>query len=242
MNIINRTIIENKISNGYDFKFGDYISKGFELFKKDMGMFILAFVVIMFTSWIPFLGVCIQTNFFTICHKVENGEKGEISDLFNFEKLGTLVVYYIILIACVLVILIPMFVPIILLGDSDGNSYDSDMQSALGGGMIIGMLVMYVLLLLFMGFTYFAIPLIHFGDYKAIEALKTSYKLVKKQILMIFLFFIVVGMLASVGVIACYIGMIVSIPFSYCVMYQSYKDVLFSENAMQNEINLIKGI
>jgi hypothetical protein len=37
-----------------EFKFGEYFNKGFELFKKDMGTFILAFIFAGILSIIPF--------------------------------------------------------------------------------------------------------------------------------------------------------------------------------------------
>ena len=39
-----------------EFKFGEYFNKGFELFKKDMGTFILAFIFVLIMSLIPFCG------------------------------------------------------------------------------------------------------------------------------------------------------------------------------------------
>ena len=52
-----------------EFKFGEYFNKGFELFKKDMGTFILAFIFVLIMSLIPFCG------FLASCAAVETASK-----------------------------------------------------------------------------------------------------------------------------------------------------------------------
>jgi hypothetical protein len=54
-----------------EFKFGEYINKGFELFKKDMGTFILAFIFAGILSIIPFFIFLAFGNFIKILPEFE---------------------------------------------------------------------------------------------------------------------------------------------------------------------------
>ena len=78
--------IEAIIENGYNFKFGDYISQGFELLQKDLGSFILfAFLsilgmgVIFFIPIVGWFGVplvlypVLTAGFYIVAHKLHRG-------------------------------------------------------------------------------------------------------------------------------------------------------------------------
>ena len=68
-----------------EFKFGEYINKGFELFKKDMGTFILAFIFVLIMSLIPFCGFLGIGNFLKLARKINHGQQTSASEIFNFD-------------------------------------------------------------------------------------------------------------------------------------------------------------
>lgn len=79
-----------------------------------------------------------------------------------------------------------------------------------------------VISLLISLFTYLTIPLIVFGNFNAIDAIKTSFMLVSKQPLILIGLLIVAGIAAMVGFIGCCIGVVFTLPFIYSMTYAIY--------------------
>lgn len=79
-------------------------------------------------------------------------------------------------------------------------------------------------------FTLLMIPLIIFGNLKAIEAIKSSVLIVSKQPLVL-LGLLVVGIITTmVGFIGCCIGIVFTIPFIYSLYYAIYSEIIGFEN------------
>jgi hypothetical protein len=95
--------LQKRLSEGYSFSFGDYISKGFNLFQREIGLFIAAFLLFMLIQialgFIPIVGGLISgflvapiviVGFYIVGQKLDNEEKIELGDFFKgFEKIGT---------------------------------------------------------------------------------------------------------------------------------------------------------
>lgn len=71
-------------------------------------------------------------------------------------------------------------------------------------------------------FTYLVIPLIVFGDLKALDAIKSSIIVVSKNPLLIFAFFIVGLIGAIVGVFACCVPILFTLAFNTSMNYATY--------------------
>lgn len=75
-------------------------------------------------------------------------------------------------------------------------------------------------------FTIMMIPLIIFGNLKAVEAIEASVLIVSKKPL-ILLGLIIVGTIATmVGFIGCCIGVLFTIPFMYSLYYAIYNEII----------------
>ncbi|MFV8328300.1 hypothetical protein [Flavobacterium sp. ZS1P14] len=85
-------------------------------------------------------------------------------------------------------------------------------------GSLIAMLVSF--------FTFLTIPLIIFGDLKAIEAIKSSVIIVSKQPLVLLGLIIVSAIASMVGLIGCCIGIFFTIPFMYSMYYAIYVAII----------------
>ncbi|MCC9071103.1 hypothetical protein LNQ49_05770 [Flavobacterium sp. F-65] len=83
-----------------------------------------------------------------------------------------------------------------------------------------------VISLLISLFTYLTIPLIIFGNFNAVDAIKTSLMIVSKQPLMLTGLLIVSALGAMVGFIGCCIGVIFTIPFIYSMTYAIYSSII----------------
>ncbi|MEN2413551.1 hypothetical protein [Flavobacterium mesophilum] len=78
-------------------------------------------------------------------------------------------------------------------------------------------------------FMFFTIPLIVFGNLKAVDAIKGSITVVSKNPLMIFGVFII-GIIGSiVGVFACGVGMLFTYVFNTSMSYATYYDIFDME-------------
>lgn len=84
----------------------------------------------------------------------------------------------------------------------------------------------FVISIIITGFTLLTIPLIIFGDMKAITAIKSSVLIVSKQPLVIFGLMIIAVLLSFVGFIGCVVGVFFTIPFVYAMYYSIYESII----------------
>lgn len=81
------------------------------------------------------------------------------------------------------------------------------------------------------GLLFFTIPLIVERNLSVGEALSASYNAVKSNWFMFTLFAVVVGILASLGSFACYIGLLATYPLQFTISAIAYRDVFGVEGA-----------
>ena len=118
--------LESVFQNGYNFRLGDYISQGFSIFGKNVGLFIgytlVYFLIGIILSSIPYIGQlassiisgALSAGFFIVAHKTENKEYVEFSNFFDgFKEFVPLLLVSLISGLLVLVALIPAFVYVI---------------------------------------------------------------------------------------------------------------------------------
>lgn len=75
------------------------------------------------------------------------------------------------------------------------------------------------------GLCFFAIPLVVERGMGPVQAIQTSIEATKKDWLMFTLFAFVVGLIASIGVILCYVGALASYPLMFTITSVAYRDV-----------------
>ena len=88
------------------------------------------------------------------------------------------------------------------------------------GIRFLGIIITYIIAI----FTFLVIPLIIFGNLKAIEAIKGSCTVVSKQFFIILGLVIVAVIIACLGIIGFCIGIFFTLPFIYSMYYSIYKD------------------
>lgn len=89
-------------------------------------------------------------------------------------------------------------------------------------------------------FTFLTTPLIIFGNLQAVDAIKSSFAIVKKQPLVLFGLLIVAMIGSALGIFGLCIGIFFTLPFMYSMNYVIYKSIIgFEENS---EIEEISGI
>lgn len=101
----------------------------------------------------------------------------------------------------------------------------------LTGIQTIGILTTYTLSFL----TLLTIPLIIFGKFKAIDAIKTSIIIVMKQPLVLLALIIVAFIASMVGFIGCFIGVFFTIPFLFSMNYSIYNAIVGIDSESDSE-------
>lgn len=221
-------------ANGYEMNIGKFISEGVDLFKKDIGGFIVATILLFLMSIIPFLGVMALGNFYKICRKVDEGQKVQVGDIFDFTDFVTYLKFFVFIFVICFIIMIPIqlsLLPVLFAASSaDGNLSDTG-AALFAGGMGIWFMLVIVLLFAVTISMYFVQPLISlYGITSIRKAYSISWKLARRNFLMILVFSIVVGIISQIGVIVCGIGILFTIPLGICIKYASFKNILGSAN------------
>lgn len=195
---------EHLITDGYEFRLGDYLNRGWELFKQDIGGFVgfslLYLVAVGGSGQIPYVGWLIQTiigaplaaGFFLVANKIAKGETHEFNDFFKgFDHITQLVIGNLVMSVLVIIGLILLIFPGIYL--------------AIGYSMFI--------------------PVVIFGRFEFWPAMELSRKVVTKNWVNFFLLALVYVGIAILGILALGVGIIAAIPVIYCISYVVYDDV-----------------
>ncbi|TRX41478.1 DUF2189 domain-containing protein [Flavobacterium restrictum] len=91
-------------------------------------------------------------------------------------------------------------------------------------------------------FTMLTIPLVIFGNLKALDAIKNSFMIIAKQPMVILSLIIVAIIGACLGFIGCCIGILFTIPFIYSMNYALYSEIVgFEEAQNQEEFDFTKN-
>ena len=88
--------VAKALNSSYDFKFGDYLTRGFQLIGQEPGLFIgytvVYLLILMVCQIIPLAGMvgslvaspCLTAGFYLAARRVEQGKRLEFGDFFNF--------------------------------------------------------------------------------------------------------------------------------------------------------------
>lgn len=240
MAVLSQTTVESRIESGYEFKFGDYLSQGFKIFSKEWLLFSLYGLVSMLLLILSFLTIVgwfftmfpLMMGFCVAAEKVDRGEELHFSDFFGaFKNLGDYAIYGLIIMLCFLLVLSPfiLFAALIFFDSLDNSPFLSFGVMGLSFYMFALIFVLYPVQI----FLFFTPYLIHYGDFSAVQAMKLSFRLAKKNFWWLLLFVFVVGFISGIGQYLCLVGIFVSIAAAGCMNYAMVKDVLLNEDATE---------
>ncbi len=111
--------------------------------------------------------------------------------------------------------------------------------SILGAMVLIGLCIAVGTMLcvvpgfLAMGLLFFTLPLIVERRMGVIDAMKLSFETTRPNMWMFMLFAFVVGLMASLGQLACYVGLLVTYPLHFLITAAAYRDVFGVAGARQ---------
>ena len=237
----NTNSIQQAIDNGYELKIGDYISKGFDIFKQNPGGYIgfavLFFLISLIVNMIPLLGFLIaivitpplSVGIAISAHKQEREGSMEFGSFFKgFDYIGQLIVAYIIMLLIYMVVALPL---ILILGIGFFSAFATgDPEAIMESYQSVAKLGVWLLLIMAI-FAYVGVSmrwtnyLIVFHKYDAVSAIKTSWQLVNKRWIWHFLFLLLCGLICLLGVLALLIGLVVAYPIIMAADYAGYADI-----------------
>ncbi len=214
--------LESLINEGYTVKIGEYIGRGWEILKQNLGGFI-GFLVVVFLlnlvlGFIPPLGTIasivivgpLNAGFFLVAFKIVKDQKTTFSDFFrglNYFTPVFLASWLMTIFAATLFLLATWLLSIFKVF-----------------GFII---VITVVAELYLAVSYtFTIPLILEKRMNFWVAMETSRKVITKNWFSMFFFVLVLGLLNLGGVLMLGLGVLLTVPLSGCAIAAAYEDIV----------------
>jgi len=208
-----------------NFKFGEYINKGFELLKKDFGNVFVGFLMCFIMSIIPFCGVLAVGNYYKYLRKLTKNQPASAGEIFDFKDFMPYFILQLIIIAGFIALYIPMGVIGVMVGLATNGGEE---PSILGPIIAVPYVFLLIAVILYFTLKGFYIPALI--SFKGITDIKTAWNISKVMskgnLLNIFLFSFVVSILSQIGILACGIGIFITIPFMYAANYFAYEDAI----------------
>lgn len=202
-----------------NFRMGEYINSGYSFFKDHFGDIFVAFLLCCVMSLIPFCGLLALGNFYKYCRGLRRKERVSTGDIFNFDNFMPYFILQLILIGVLIALSVPM--PIFIMVMSGGGN-----AAAIFGIIYIVYLLFFIVAAFVLTIkTFYMTALISLGG---ITDLKTAWKMsaimTKGNGLTVFLFLFVISLLANLGILACGIGLLFTMPFVRVAIYFALED------------------
>ncbi|WP_027388345.1 hypothetical protein [Chryseobacterium gregarium] len=202
-----------------NFKMGEYIRSGYDFLKNNFGDLFVAFLLCFVMSIIPFCGLLGIGNFYRYCRGLRKGEKVSTGDIFNFDNFMPYFTMQLILIGGLILIYIPMIILMPIMANG-GNS-----SAGLGIISMVYLLFVYAAIFVVMIKAFYMVALISLGGVTDVKtAWNMSVIMGKGNGLNMFLFILVIAILGYLGILACGIGLLFTMPFVYTAQYFALED------------------
>ena len=248
--------IENVLNNGYTFQLSQYISKGFNIFGKNAGLFIGYLLVYMCISAglsiIPLIGQiasalisgALVAGYFIVADKTDRGEFVEFSNFFDgFKSWSPLVIASLLTGLLIVALLIPFgFYFFIKFGLSSfsGGRYGMPDFGALDVLVIVAFFIAMVYVSMSFIYTSFFIV---FDKMEPWAAMMTSRKVVEQSFFMHVLFSFAWGFIILISALPLLLGLLVTIPAAYCSIYAAWADITnYQEEFNEQEDDILRHL
>ena len=223
-----------KISRqGYSLNLGDFVNQAGKLVKDNLGIFVAYSatygLILLIMNLLSFVGLLaelliapsLSIGFAIAAHEARQGNRPDFSDFFKgFSRFFDLFLANLLMLLGALVCLLPL--GFVLLLDSAGRGFDSDILAIFGLFAILGCVVLVVALsVLFV----LAPHYVYFYNMPAVEALRTSFEVVKISFGSWLGFLIVVGLLMFAGAFLCGLGLLFTYPLGMAAIYVAFANI-----------------
>ena len=219
------------------FRFGDYISRGFELWKEQAGLYI-AFGILMMVATgviglIPIVGPVVNqiivspllvAGAYIFTHKLANKERPEFGAFFDVTEYAVKIIS---LYAIYVVIMVALIAPLFLMMDINMDVLSGDEEAVLEMIENISPLILLAVIpFIIIGFAIaYAPQFIIFYKLSLVDSVKFSAKLFFKHPIMLFFYFIVVGLIAISGIIGLCVGLFITYSMLFPMAYTPFRHI-----------------
>lgn len=238
--------IQQIIDGHYEFRLGDYISRGFTLMGRNPGGFIGFFVVLLLINIvlavIPIIGTLISVVIspalsmgpYIVANKVDRNEATEFGDFFKgFDRLWPLFLTSLLTGLVVLASILPGMIVMFSGGISAFDGPESPTMLWLG-------ILLILIPAVYLGVSYVFAPLfVWFYEMEPWPAMEASRKIVSKQWGLMLVFLIAIALIAASGVILLVIGFLYTAPAMICALYAAFADVARLDEEESGEADVI---
>lgn len=231
----------------YSFNFGQYISEGFSLVNRGVGLAILFTILLfginMILGNLGQLGSLIYSilispamviGFFVYCHHIKYRGKPDIQDFFSQFHRWKEILLVGLAQSAVFVVAALVFGLMTGLDWSDPFHINNLGLLELNADEITSTAMWTGVLLTLIGVVIsttlnFALPLVVFHEYSAGEAIPLSFNILKHKAIILVVFFIVTAILMILGVFGLIIAILYTIPAGYAMHYAAFDDIVGSQ-------------
>ena len=251
MKTLDYSKVEYYKTNKFKFDIGKYFNLAIDLFQKNWQPFVvysLVSVCLLILSYITIIGMILLvypllTGLLIGAERAENGQSLELKDFFGgFKHIGNYFLFTLIVFGISMIVMSPYFIfsffPLIFSDPNDMNNVNAGLMIGSTLFSIFYMFFAIIVLFVFQACMFLAPYLIHYGNMGAIDAMKTSYAIVKNNFWWFVLIALVTSLVSSMGMIACYIGAIATYPIGYMMVYFMLKDMLLTDDS-KTEIDML---
>ncbi|MFM9949441.1 MAG: hypothetical protein ACKV1O_16005 [Saprospiraceae bacterium] len=253
-------------NRSYNFEFGTYIERGFNIFWKQPGLFIAFTLIYLSVSGASndlsiivtfaantLLLPCLMVGYFLVAHKISTGASEiQFGDFFKgFDHFRNLAIVSalsgLIVIAAAIPFLLVMFIS--FFWGADGLIWDSDIQHTVSRIFTEGDFIFpfWSLLLLipsiYLSLAYSAAPFfVVFYNMEPREAMEASRKIISKRWFTIFLFSIALGFIAAMGFVVLLVGFLATFPAICCAEYAAFSDIMQLEQEGNDDDEVMRHL
>jgi len=219
------------------FRFGDYISRGFELWKEQAGLYIafgiLMMVVTGVIGLIPIVGAVVNqiivspllvAGAYIFTHKLANKERPEFGAFFDVtEHAGKIISLY----AIYALLMVALIAPLFLMMDFNMDVLSGDGEAVLEMFENISPLILLAAIpLVIISFAIaYASQFIIFYKLSIVDSVKYSAKFFFKHPVMFFFYFIVVGLIAISGIIGLCVAILITYSMLFPMAYTPFRHI-----------------
>ncbi len=196
--------VEKLSREGYQFNLEKYFMQGFELFKKEAGLFIsfsiIAGLIGVIAGVIPIVGSLIQTvivsivnlGYFYVARKIKNGKQVSFEDFFKpFSAFGDIIGIALVVFILTVVATLCLIIPGIYLG------------------------IAWI----------FAVPIAYFYKPSLWGSMEASRIIITKNWWWFLLLILCIALLNILGAICLLVGLLVTVPVTHLIFYAAFDDI-----------------
>jgi uncharacterized membrane protein len=243
--------IDDVLQNGYNISIGDAWSRATEIWKKNIGGFllytILGPIIMLIAACVPVIGIIADifvlgpafiAGYYLVASKLITGNVTNKDYSSGFKKNGDNAKYMMLMVLAYLVVYSPILIYFLMnyktmMGAIAEAKSESNIMavnyisSSFSGIMwyVRGLSLVFGIASLFL---VLVLPLINLYGLDAMTAIKTSIKVVSKNFWSFFLVALVAALINICGVLFCGIGLFFTISLAYCFYFAVYEQIFES--------------